>query len=240
MTYSLYTILNRGDLHTNDWYDEKEDIKNRNMIEIRNLKYDGRQRNHQNGLTFYFTKHCQMLSFLIDVVEGRKRKIKVTMHPDINHDRAHIHINEHGASFAVDTGELLAGGCDNETRLLIENWITRHRDDLFQLWDIVKRGGDYQPTVKKIRLDKSFEEYGFRGNEPQYKAIIDGAVIWHNDELLTERQNNGSILVIGAGDMFVILPAGYPDDYFTFESLSGTVQVKRMANNSRRLLGRSI
>lgn len=65
-------------------------------------------------------------------------------------------------------------------------------------------------------------------------------MIWHNDELLTERHNNGSILVIGAGDMFVILPAGYSDDYFTFESLSGTVQVTRMANNSRRLLGRSI
>lgn len=199
------------------------------MIEISNLKYDGRQRNHQNGLTFYFTKHCQMLSFLIDVVGDRKRKIKVTMHPDINHDRAHIHINEHGASFAVDTGELLAGDCDNKTRMLIENWITRHRDDLYQLWDIVKRGGDYKPAVKKIRLDKCFEECGFRGEEPRYKSIIDRAVIWHNDEVLTERQNNGSVLVIGGGDMFVFLPAGYSDDCFTFESLSGSVQVKGMA-----------
>lgn len=103
------------------------------MIDIGNLKYDGRQRNHQNGLTFYFTKKCQMLSFLIDVVDDKKRKIKVTMHPDINHDRPHVHINEHGASFAVDTGELLAGNCDNNTRRLIENWIARHRDDLNQL-----------------------------------------------------------------------------------------------------------
>lgn len=173
------------------------------MIEVSDLKYDGRQRNHQNGLTFYFTKHCHMLSFLIDVVKDRKRKIKVTMHPDINHDRAHIHINEHGASFAVDTGELLAGGCDTKTRLLIENWITRHRDDLYQLWDIVKRGGDYQPSVKKIKLDKSFEESRFRGKKPRFKTIIDGAVIWHNDELLKERFNNGSTLVIGAGDMYV-------------------------------------
>lgn len=198
------------------------------MIDISNLKYDGRQRNHQNGLTFYFTRNCHMLSFLIDVVEDRKRKIKVTMHPDINHDRAHIHINEHGASFAVDTGELLAGNCDNKTRLLIENWINRHRNDLCQMWDIVKRGGDYQPAVKKIKNDKSFEECGFRGKEPRYKTIIDEVVIWHNDELLPERYNDGSVLVIGAGDMFVILPAGYSDEYFTFESLGGSVKVKRM------------
>lgn len=198
------------------------------MIEISNLKYDGRQRNHQNGLTFYFTKNCHMLSFLIDVVDDRKRKIKVTMHPDINHNRPHIHINEHGASFAVDTGKLLAGDCDNKSCKLIESWITQHREDLYQLWDIVKRGRDYQPVVKKIRHEKSFEECGFKGKEPRYKTVIDRAVIWHNDILLTERHNNGYILVIGAGDMFVFLPAGYSDDYFTFESLSGSVQVKRM------------
>lgn len=173
------------------------------MIDIGNLKYDGRQRNHQNGLTFYFTKKCLMLSFLIDVVDDKKRKIKVTMHPDINHDRPHVHINEHGASFAVDTGELLAGNCDNNTRRLIENWIARHRDDLNQLWNIIKRGGIYKPAVIKIRRDKSYEECGFTGREPRNKTIFDGIVIWHNDELLKEHQNNGSVLVIGAGDMFV-------------------------------------
>ena len=165
------------------------------MIDIGNLKYDGRQRNHQNGLTFYFTKKCQMLSFLIDVVDDKKRKIKVTMHPDINHDRPHVHINEHGASFAVDTGELLAGNCDNNTRRLIENWIARHRDDLNQLWNIIKRGGIYKPAVIKIRRDKSYEECGFTGREPRNTTIFDGIVIWHNDELLKEHQNNGSVLV---------------------------------------------
>lgn len=198
------------------------------MIDIGNLKYDGRQRNHQNGLTFYFTKKCQMLSFLIDVVDDKKRKIKVTMHPDINHDRPHVHINEHGASFAVDTGELLAGNCDNNTRRLIENWIARHRDDLNQLWNIIKRGGIYKPAVIKIRRDKSYEECGFTGREPRNKTIFDGIVIWHNDELLKEHQNNGSVLIIGAGDMFVCVPKVYPEDYFTFESLGGSVQVKRI------------
>lgn len=196
------------------------------MIELSNLKYDGRQRNHQNGLTFYFTKQCHVVSFLIDTVSDKKRKIKVTMHPDINHGRPHIHINEHDASFAVDTGELLAGNCDNSTRRLIENWIFRHRDDLNQLWDIVKRGGNYEPAVEEIRRDKGYEECGFKGMVPRFKTIIDRIVIWHNDELLKECQNNGSVLVIGTGDMFVCIPKGYTN--YTCDSLDGSVQVKEI------------
>lgn len=63
--------------------------------------------------------------------------------------------------------------------------------------------------------------------EPQYKAIIDGVVIWHNDKLLMERQNDASVLIIGLGDMFVYFPADYSDDYIIIESLDGTVQIKR-------------
>ena len=37
------------------------------------------------------------------------------MHPDINHDRPHVHIGQHDASIAIDTEELLAGDCDKRT-----------------------------------------------------------------------------------------------------------------------------
>ena len=67
---------------------------------------------------------------------------------------------EHEVSFAVDNGELLAGKCDNKTCKLIENWIARHRDDLNELWDIVKQGKDRTTAVNVIRLDKNFEECG--------------------------------------------------------------------------------
>jgi len=77
------------------------------MIDIRFLKYDGLQRNYQNGLTFYFTRQGYVLNFLIDVVGDRKRIIKVTMHPDSNHIRAHVHLDGHSASFAVDNVEMV-------------------------------------------------------------------------------------------------------------------------------------
>lgn len=197
------------------------------MIDVRNMKYDGRQRNHQNGLTFYFTRHAQVLSFLIDVVGDKKRKVKVTMHPDINHDRPHIHINEHEASFAVDTGKLLVGECDNKTRKLIEDWIVRHREDLQQLWNIVKRGEAYRPLIKRIKSDKDFNEFGYKDREPQNKTVIDGVAIWYNDDILVERNDNGRVLVVGADDIFVVLPAAY-DCHIDFESLDGDVHIRRI------------
>lgn len=199
------------------------------MIDTRNLNFDGRRRNHQNGLTFYFAKRGHVLSFLIDVIGDKKRKIKVTMHPDSNHGRAHVHINEHGASFAVDTGELLAGECDHQTRKMMKDWILRHQKDLLQLWNIIKRGERYQPAVEKIRYEKSFEEFGFSGNEPLYKTEIDKVVIWHNEELLVERDDDGIILVVGVGDMYVVFPKDYPEEHIRIEALSGDIKVRRIA-----------
>lgn len=39
------------------------------------------------------------------------------MEPDVNHARPHVHIDEHGASFDVKTGELMDGKCDARTML---------------------------------------------------------------------------------------------------------------------------
>lgn len=198
------------------------------MIDVENLKYDGRQRNHQNGLTFYFTRQANVLSFLIDTVEDKRRKIKVKMYHEINHDRPHVHIDGHDATFAVDTGDLLAGECDNKTRKLIGNWIARHRDDLLQLWEIVIRGEVYQPVVERIQRSRNNWEYHFRGAEPRYKTVIDDVIVWHNDKILIERNNNGGVLVVGVGDLFVVFPANYPRDHIVFDLLEGALQVKIM------------
>lgn len=197
------------------------------MIDVRKLKYDGRQLNHQDGLVFYFTEQGHVVNFLIDIIGDRKCKVRVTMQPDINHARPHVHINEHGASFAIDTGQLLAGDCDGKTQGLIRNWIGRHREDLLELWDIAKRGGNYQPVVERIQRARSFEDFGFQGKEPQHKTVIGKVIVWHNDEIVKERNADGSITVIGVGDMYVGLPNNYQEGSMHFETLQGEVKMKR-------------
>ena len=104
------------------------------MIDIRKLKFNGKL-NYQNGLSFYYKDHGRFISFYIDDIRVRRRKIKVTMQPDPNHGRAHVHLDNreyHDASFAVDTGEMLEGNCDRETQGIVKDWIRKHRRDLQQ------------------------------------------------------------------------------------------------------------
>lgn len=195
------------------------------MIDIRKIRFDG-QLNHQNGLYFYFSGHHHIISFLVKSIDYRKKYIRITMQPDLNHERPHVHIDEHGASFAIDTGELLAGECDNRTRRLMERWILKHRHDLVQLWDIAKAGGEYRALVERIRHDKGFEEYGFNGKEPSHKTIVDGAIIWHDSELTREKVSETTIHYSCDGDLYVCLPKG-KEERMVFESRNGGRVVKK-------------
>lgn len=154
------------------------------MIDIRKLKLNGKF-NYQNGLSFYYKDHGRFISFYIDDIPVRRRKIKVTMQPDSNHDRAHIHLanrDYHDASFAVDTGEMLEGNCDGETQRIVKNWIRKHKRDLQQLWNTTKAGERHEPIVDEIRRNKDFEDFGFKGDEPGIMTEIRCIKIWHNGE----------------------------------------------------------
>lgn len=196
------------------------------MIDIRRLRFDGKF-NYQSGLRFYFTRHGHVVSFLVQEIGDRKRKIRVRMEPDVNHERPHVHIDEHGASFDVKTGELMEGKCDARTQHTMREWILRHRKDLLELWDIVKRGRDYRPHVKRIQEDKDFADYGFKGEEPENYIAIDGVKIWYDGELIQEVDAKNVRHIATEGNMYVVLPEGYQEGSMTFESVNGKVMVKR-------------
>lgn len=200
------------------------------MIDIRRLRFDGKF-NYQNGLRFYFKRNGHVVSFLVQEIGDRKRKIKVTMLPDPNHDRAHVHIGEHGASFAVDTGELLAGECDNRTRQSVQKWIHDHKEDLLELWKIVKAGGDYHPRVRRIRDDMGFDDYGFNGEKPEKYMNVDGVKIWYDGELIQEIDASNVRHIVAESDMYVGLQEGFLKGSMTFESVNGRVMIKYGGNN---------
>ncbi|MBO5615122.1 MAG: DUF4160 domain-containing protein [Prevotella sp.] len=199
------------------------------MIDIRKLKFNGKL-NYQNGLSFYYKDHGRFISFYIDDIRVRRRKIKVTMQPDPNHGRAHVHLDNreyHDASFAVDTGEMLEGNCDRETQGIVKDWIRKHRRDLQQLWNTTKAGGRHEPIVDKIRRNKDFEDFGFKGEEPEILTEIRGVKIWHNGDLIYE-EDEGRLKVIGEDNIYVGLPFDFEEGSITFESIDGEVQEKRI------------
>lgn len=121
------------------------------MIDFSKIRFDG-ELNVQNGLSFYVSIRPRIVSFLIETIGVRKRKIRVTILQELNHDRPHVHLDGHKASFAIDNGELLAGHCDNLTQLTIRRWIRRHRSDLLQLWKYVQefKGSRVQGSKFKV------------------------------------------------------------------------------------------
>lgn len=148
------------------------------------------------------------------------------MQADNNHERPHVHINNHGASFAIDTGELLAGDCDFRTRNLIENWIKRHRSDLLQLWQVAKQGESRQFLVERIKRNSSFDEFGFNGKEPRFKTVLRTVIIWHDDEILIESNGDGTITIVGNGDLFIGLGPGHKRNGIMAESLNGRAEMR--------------
>lgn len=192
---------------------------------MRKLRLNGKL-NYHNGLSFSFSRHNRVISFLIDTIGDRKKKIRVDMQPDNNHERPHVHIGRHGASIAIDTGELLAGECDNWTLTTVQGWINRHRRDLQELWKIAKGSGHYEQAVERIRRDLNFRDFGFRGVEPEVMTEINGVKIWHSGEIIIDRVGNTTIVVC-EGDMFVGLPSDFTEGSMTFEPVGGEVTVKR-------------
>lgn len=123
------------------------------MIDVERLRFDGKL-NYQEGLSFYFSREGHVISFLVKTVWNKKKSIRVTMQQDVNHHRAHVHINDHDATIAIDNGEKLAGKCDGRTLAAVQEWIGEHREALQELWDITKAGTeDYRPYVERIRED---------------------------------------------------------------------------------------
>lgn len=195
------------------------------MFDIRRLRFDGKF-NYQNGLRFYFSRHGHVISFLVQEIGDRRRKIRVRMEPNVNHERPHMHIDEHNASFDVNTGELMEGECDVQTRQAVQNWILRHKGDLLELWDIAKAGIDYRPYVRRIREGKDFTDFGFKGKKPDTCTIIERVKIWYEGKLIQEVDYDNVNHVISEGDMFVGLPEEFLEGRMIFESLNGKVQIK--------------
>lgn len=87
----------------------------------------------------------------------QSRSLRLTMDPNKNHGRAHFHLNYgrvlHQASYAVDTGERLAG---KEARFdrRIKTWTVSNREVLLKIWSELRNGrgqGEAEVLVRHLK-----------------------------------------------------------------------------------------
>jgi hypothetical protein len=74
----------------------------------------------------------------------RLKNIKIRMDGNRNHRRPHIHIDYkeeyHSASYAIDTGERLAGNLETQYDRSVRGWIAECRPKLIELWYVMQAG----------------------------------------------------------------------------------------------------
>lgn len=105
------------------------------------------------GINFYFAKEDFRFSFYVsDVFYRRRKKIRVDMFHEPKHNRPHVHIGNHDASFAIDDGSLLVGECETKAEKFMTEWIGKNKDTLLKMWDALQNGlsEDTINTLKEL------------------------------------------------------------------------------------------
>jgi hypothetical protein len=93
-----------------------------------------------HGMLEYLVKRHQLLAIRID--------------GDRNHGRAHVHVDygrsHHAASYAIDSGERLAGALDSKYDKSMRTWIATNRKLLLATWNATQDGKDPRPFVLEL------------------------------------------------------------------------------------------
>lgn len=75
---------------------------------------------------------------------ARLGPIRIRMYKETQHARPHLHIDygneRHIASYALDTGERLAGNLDRRYDKAISAWIAQSQEQLFKIWSAIQSG----------------------------------------------------------------------------------------------------
>lgn len=81
--------------------------------------------------------------------------IGIRMDGNKNHKRPHVHIEQgtdhHAASYAIDTGERLAGMLKSEHDRAVREWIRAHGPKLMEVWQATQAGKNPHPIICKLR-----------------------------------------------------------------------------------------
>jgi hypothetical protein len=81
--------------------------------------------------------------------------MKLRIDGDLTHGRPHLHIeyggNFHKASYAIDTGERLAGKLDRKYDKLVREWIERNRAEVTKAWKDITSGRDASELVAQLK-----------------------------------------------------------------------------------------
>jgi hypothetical protein len=83
------------------------------------------------------------------------QNIRVRMDANRNHERPHIHVDYgkeyHVASYAIDTGERIAGDLKSNYDRKVQEFISACRPRLIRMWKLMQAGESTSPILAELR-----------------------------------------------------------------------------------------
>jgi Domain of unknown function (DUF4160) len=102
---------------------------------------------------FYVEDHPGRRRYLLT----RRDRLRIRMYKETQHVRPHIHIDygkeRHVASYALDTGERLAGDLDRRYDKAISAWIAKSQERLFNIWTAIQSSIDPEILIAELQGD---------------------------------------------------------------------------------------
>jgi hypothetical protein len=91
----------------------------------------------------------------VELLVVKLAPLKIKIYPeDGPHKEPHVHIDygkrPHQASYAIRTGQRLAGNLDRKFEKKIQEWIGAHQDDLVEIWTTIKSGSDPEHLIAAL------------------------------------------------------------------------------------------
>jgi hypothetical protein len=94
-------------------------------------------------------------SGFIEFLVLKLQSVKIKMYQEQGHSTPHIHIDygpeRHVASYAIQTGERLAGTLPRKYEREVTSWLEENCEPLLAIWNTTQAGKDPQPLVLEIR-----------------------------------------------------------------------------------------
>jgi hypothetical protein len=91
---------------------------------------------------------------VIEIMVLQRSPVTVKIDANRNHGRPHLHVDLgrefHAGSYAIDSGERLAGRA-NDYDDAIRDWIRRNKEDLLAIWHGLRSAGADKDTVERLR-----------------------------------------------------------------------------------------
>ncbi|MCL5779201.1 DUF4160 domain-containing protein [Limibaculum sp. FT325] len=89
------------------------------------------------------------------LVIKKLERLRVRMDGTKNHGRPHVHIDYgkqlHFASYAIDTGERLAGNLKTAYDKTVREWINKNRQKLVVAWEAIQGGTIPENTLAELK-----------------------------------------------------------------------------------------